>query len=98
MIHMNSSVNGYLYILPCFIYKFYSTCNLTFTYRSQQKSTFRKLSINSAASIDIYCLVTQKQLKMIDECCHFVAIISSAGQQQLLLCIKDANIYHSAGQ
>ena len=83
-IHVNSSVNGYLYILPCFIYKFYSTCNLTFTYRSQQKSTFRKLSINSAASIDIYCLVTQKQLKMIDECCHFVAIISSAGQQQLL--------------
>ena len=92
MIHMNSSVNGYLYILPCFIYKFYSTCNLTFTYRSQQKSTFRKLSINSAASIDIYCLVTQKQLKMIDDWSHFVAIISSAGQQQLLLCIRDANI------
>ena len=86
-IHVNSSVNGYLYILPCFIYKFYSTCNLTFTYRSQQKSTFRKLSINSAASIDIYCLVTQKQLKMIDDWSHFVAIISSAGQQQAVVII-----------
>ena len=84
---VNSSVNGYLYILPCFIYKFYSTCNLTFTYRSQQKSTFRKLSINSAASIDIYCLVTQKQLKMIDDWSHFVAIISSAGQQQAVVII-----------